>query len=97
MTIRVFSREQLEEWDLPGRGDGVEVLHDEQVDSGRWLAYHELVFRAPDDGKTYQVDYQQGLTEIQEDHDRWNYESEIGGHEVELVEVVTKEWRKVAR
>lgn len=56
-------------------------LHDAQVDSRRWVAVHELVFQAPDDGKAWRVRYERGLTEMQ-DADAWNYEDSVTGTEV---------------
>jgi hypothetical protein len=78
----------------PGGADGVEILHDEQVDSLRWESVNEVVFRAPDDGVTYMVTYQQGLTESV-DSDLWNWEDSIKAVEVEEVQVMTTEWKPV--
>lgn len=96
MPTRTFTREQLDEWDLPGAwADGApEILHREQIDTRRWVSIHELVFRAPDDGKTYSVGYQEGLTELQDYTDPWFYDT-VTGYEVERVEVTVTEWRKV--
>ncbi|WP_405620300.1 hypothetical protein [Streptomyces sp. NBC_00076] len=98
MATREFTREQLDEWDLPGAwaDDAPEILHREQVDSKRWASVHELVFRAPDDGKAWRVYYERGLTEHQDDHDPWDYDRTVEADEVERVEVTTTEWRKVA-
>ncbi|MFF3312505.1 hypothetical protein [Streptomyces sp. NPDC002952] len=98
MAVRQLTREQLEEWDLPGAwaDDAPEVLHREQIDTRRWASVNELVFRAPDDGKTYRVYYDEGLTEMQDDTDPWDYEAVVDAEEVERVEVTTFEWRKVA-
>lgn len=97
MADREFTREQFDAWDFPGAwaDDAPDILHREQVDSLRWVSVHELVFRAPDDGKTYRVSYEEGLTEDQEDTDPWNYEEIITATEVESVEVTTAEWREV--
>jgi hypothetical protein len=97
MPDRTFTREQLEEWDLPGgwADDAPEILHREQVDSRRWVSVNELVFRAPDDGKAYRLYYERGLTESQDGTDPWDYEDVISADEVELVEVTTTEWRAV--
>jgi hypothetical protein len=97
MPTRNFTREQLDEWDLPGAwaDDAPEILHREQVDTRRWVSVHELVFRAPDDGKAYRVYYDKGLTESQDDTDPWDYEHVIAADEVERVEVTTIVWRKV--
>lgn len=97
MPTRSFTREQLDAWDLPGAwaDDSPEILHREQVDSRRWVSVHELVFRAPDDGKTYAVTYEQGLTESQDDTDPWNYDDEIKGVEVEQRPVTVVQWQPV--
>lgn len=91
MTTRIFSREELEEWDLPWGNDDIEVLHDEQVDSLRWESVNEVVFRAPDDSRAYMVTYFQGLTESV-DSDLWNWADRIEAVEVEEVEVKTTKW-----
>jgi hypothetical protein len=97
MTTRIFTRAQLEAWDLPGAwaDDSPEILYREQVDARRWVSVHELVFRAPDDGLAYRVFYEQGLTEDQDDTDPWNGDDEIKGTEVEQRRVVTRQWRDV--
>ncbi|MFJ4649501.1 hypothetical protein ACIP6Q_39205 [Streptomyces bobili] len=97
MTDRIFTREQLEAWDLPGAWaeDAPEILHREQVDTRRWVSVNELVFRAPDDGKAYRVYYDQGLTESQEDTDPWNDDREVKGTEVEQRAKTTMVWKDV--
>lgn len=105
MTIRTFTREQLDSlgvpFDLPTnpatapKGAAIE-LHDEQIESRRWVAVHELVFRAPDDGKAYRVHYERGLTEVQEDTDPWNYAREIEAAEVVQRAQITNVWKPVA-
>jgi hypothetical protein len=97
MTTRIFTRAQLEAWDLPGAwaDDSPEILYREQVDARRWVSVHELVFRAPDDGLAYRVFYEQGLTEDQDDTDPWNGDDEIKGTEVEQRPVVTQQWRDI--
>jgi len=97
MADRIFTREQFEEWDLPGAwaDDSPEILHREQIDARRWVSVHILVFRAPDDGKAYQVTYVEGLTEVQEDTDPWGDYDEIEGVEVEAQQVTVTEWVRV--
>lgn len=101
MTTRTFTRDQLEAigvpdiWTAADKGNAAEHLHEEQVDSRRWVSVHELVFRAPDDGKAYSVTYEQGLTENQDDTDPWNDEDEIKATEVEQRPVVVQQWRPV--
>lgn len=83
MTTRTFTPEQLDEIGVPnelGEDGCATELHREQVDSRRWISVHELIFRAPDDGKAYRVYYQRPLTEHQE-CDTWP------GDEVKAVEV----------
>jgi hypothetical protein len=98
MKTRVFTRDELEEIGVPfecGGDEGTaEELYDELYDTTRWHHIYEFVFRAPDDGKAYRVYYQSGATEMQ-DTDLWNYENKITAIEVELVEVVTTEWKPV--
>lgn len=89
MTSRIFTPDQLEEFDVP-----YTTLHDEQLDSRRWAEVRECVFRAPDDGKTYQVTYQQPLTEHQE-CDTWFDEEQIKAVEVEQRPVVVQQWKPV--
>lgn len=98
MTDRIFTRLELDDWDLPDAwaDDSPEILHREQVDSRRWVSVHELIFRAPDDGKTYQVHYEQGLTESQDDTDPWNGDLRVKGVEVEQVPVTVMQWKPVA-
>jgi hypothetical protein len=70
-------------------------LHKEQIDTRRWVSVHELVFRAPDDGMTYSVTYEQGLTEDQDDTNPWNYDREVKATEVEQRPVVVQQWKPV--
>jgi hypothetical protein len=97
VTTRIFTRDQLEAWDLPDAwaDDSPEILYREQVDARRWVSVHELVFRAPDDGLAYRVFYEQGLTEDQDDTDPWNGDDEVKAAEVEQRPVVTRQWRDV--
>jgi hypothetical protein len=105
-AARVFTRDQLDTLGLPHDlateenaaefPEAAVELHREQVDTRRWVSVHELVFRAPDDGKTYAVTYEQGLTELQEDTDPWDYAKEIRALEVEARAVVITEWHSVA-
>lgn len=104
MTTRTFTTELLEAIgvpdELPGP-NGPEVeglayeLHQEQVGTRRWVSVHELVFRAPDDGKAYRVYYERGLTEKQDDTDPWNGNAMVEATEVELVPVTVQHWQPV--
>ena len=53
--------------------------------------------RAPDDGKTYQVDYEVGPTEHQDDIDPWHrWGKSIPAVEVEQRPVTVMQWMPVA-
>ncbi|MFF4177631.1 hypothetical protein [Streptomyces sp. NPDC001750] len=82
------------EWVTAHPGVAIE-LHREQTESRRWESVNTLVFRAPDDGRTWQVDYLAPLTEMQ-DSDPWDYASEVEAVEVEQELTVVMEWRPVA-
>lgn len=96
MPTRTYTPEQLEEIGLPHEADGADgyakELHTEQIDTRRWVSVHEVVFRAPDDGKSYRVRYEQGLTEHQDGLDPWNYQTQIKAEEVELRPVTVQRW-----
>jgi hypothetical protein len=86
MSARTFTRDQLASIGVPYevdafKGAAVE-LADEHVSEGRWLETRRMVFRAPDDGKAYAVEYDRGLTENQ-----WCSPFEHRGDTVEAVEV----------
>jgi hypothetical protein len=90
MTSRTYTCDQLEAIGVPYdcassvapvEGYATE-LHCEQIDTRRWLSVHELIFRAPDDGKAYRVTYDRGLTENQ-----WCSPFEYRGNTIEAVEV----------
>lgn len=100
MGTREFTREQLEEMGVPYAWDAepgkeAEILHTEQIDSRRWVSIHEVVFRAPDDGRVWSVGYQEGLTEMQDGTDLWFDDDTVTADEMEAVEVTVTEWRKV--
>ena len=99
MPTREFTREALEEMGIPYRhtaepGKAAERLHEEQVDTRRWVSVHEIIFRVPEDRKTYSVTYEEGLTE-QQDADPWDYESTITAQEMEPYVVPVTKWRAV--
>jgi hypothetical protein len=98
-STRTFTREQLDALGLPDEcgvyPEYAEELHREQVDTRRWVSVHELIFRAPDDGKAWRVTYEKGLTEHQDDHDPWNYDREVTAVEVEQYDQTVKAWRPV--
>lgn len=101
MPNRTFTPDQLEgigvpfEIDISGEPGYATELHREQVDTRRWVSVHQLIFRAPDDGKAWAVCYEQGLTEHQDAHDPWGYQSEIVASEMEQHEVTVTQWRAV--
>lgn len=105
MATRTFTREQLDALGLPDDlateknaakyPEAAVELHREQIDTRRWVGVHELVFRAPDDGKAYRVTYEEGLTEVQDGTDPWNYEDEVKAVEVEQVPVTVMRWKPV--
>lgn len=94
---RTFTREELEAIGVPDKwtadeGQLAKRLHEEQLDTRRWVSVRELIFRAPDDGKAYRVTYEQGLTENQEDTDPWNGDDEIKAVEVREQQVTVTKW-----
>lgn len=101
MPTRTFTPDQLEQIGVPSPytaaldGHRAEHLFEEQIDTRRWVSVHHLVFRAPDDGKAWRVEYEQGLTETQDDHDPWNYKHEVEAVEVELRPTTVMEWHAI--
>jgi len=97
MTSRTFTPDQLDEIGVPFETDEdgtAEDLARDTVSTGRWNKTIRLVFRAPDDGLTYAIRYQQGLTE-QQDCDLWFGKTEIKAVEVEQRPVVVQQWKPV--
>jgi hypothetical protein len=101
MNKRKFQKDLLREWGLPWTVMNRNPLRDEAIDSGRWHEHHELVFVAPDDGKTWRVGYSSGLTEIQ-DMQPWddedvhvNSDGTIDGVQVEPYERVVIDYKEV--
>ncbi|KAF4408637.1 hypothetical protein [Streptomyces lycii] len=92
MATRKFTRDELEAIGVPFECDSEEEdgyateLHREQISKRRWVSEHELIFRAPDDGKAWRVTYVQGLTEEQE-VEPFDYHGEI----IEATEMVQRE------
>lgn len=96
MTTRIFTLEEIDEYS----SDPVLDIH---VDSGRWSEHHEIVFEA--DGKLYEVDVEEGLTEMQDYYGPQRYpradlkgqnEWTVPADEVEIYEVpvITRKWRR---
>lgn len=107
MTTRTFTRGELDamrlpkcwrpEWKYERREGEATALHEEFWEERRWENVWRLIFRAPDDGKCYEIFYNEGATEVQEDADPWNDESSVTATEVELWPVVRSEWRPARR
>jgi hypothetical protein len=107
MSTRVFTREELDAMHLPDcwrpawnyeRREGeATALHLEWHEEKRWSTVWRLIFKAPDDGKIYEIFYREGSTENQEDSDPWNDEDRVTATEVEARPVVRSEWRPVRR
>lgn len=98
MPTRIYTPEELDAIGVPfecekdtSNGYAAE-LGREQIDTRRWVSVHELVFRAPDDGKAYRVTYEQGLTEHQDGLDPWDYEETIKAEEMELRPITIRRW-----
>jgi hypothetical protein len=97
MTSRHFTPEQLEEIGVPFETDcdgTAEELACDTVSTSRWNKTVRLVFRAPDDGLTYAIRYQRGLTEQQE-CDLWFGKDEIKAVQVEQRPIVVQQWKPV--
>jgi len=96
---RTFTRDELEAIGVPDKWTATwqraEHLHEEQVDMCSWVSVHQLVFRAPDDGKTYSVCYERGLTEYQDGVDPWDDDDEVTATAVEERQVTVTQWLPV--
>lgn len=68
--------------------DDFETIQDEQYDSSRWSAHHELIVQRKSDGKFFRAFYSSGLTE-QQDESPWEYETEVEFTEVSKKEKIT--------
>lgn len=90
MPTRTFTRDELDELNVAWGGK--HNVHVEQVDEGRWQVHYSVVFRAPDDGRLWEVGFQRGATEMQE-CDRWYDEQEITATEVEPYVVEVTKYR----
>ena len=85
-TMRDIASKESEEY------ESIEV---DVVDTGRWTIQYEVIFKEIATGKHYRTYWQRGATEYQ-DEKPFEYDNgEINCDEVELVEVVVKEWRKI--
>ncbi|MGW1828864.1 hypothetical protein ACWCO0_09520 [Streptomyces tubercidicus] len=102
MSTRTFTREALEEMGIPYEwdaepGKAAEILHQEQIDTRRWVSINEVVFLAPDDGRAWSVCYEKGLTESQDDTDLWGDDDEVTATEMESHAVTVVQWRPKGR
>jgi hypothetical protein len=60
-VLQDLLREDIEDFEnLP-----IEIVEDEVYDNGRWTVHHRLIFSHGN--KHYQVDYQRGSTEYQDE------------------------------
>lgn len=93
---RKFSKDLLvAAWGLPSDIDkSGEIIEDTIIETSRWSEIHSLVFKAPDDGKFYEVGYSRGLTEYQ-DESPWEYETEVEATEVAPFEVMVTKYLPV--
>ncbi|MFJ4009430.1 DUF6011 domain-containing protein [Streptomyces sp. NPDC090026] len=99
LTTRTFSVEKLAELGVPydcatpattAQFPRAAVeLHRERVEAPRWISVYGLVFRAPDDGKTYRVRYQ---ADEQGDTGPWEYVETVTAFLVEPVGEGGTEW-----
>ncbi len=74
------------EWGLPfddNEEEGIKIISDEIVDTGRWSIHHELIVKIKD--KFYKTTYSIGATEYQEERP-WEYDKEVEFTEVKPVE-----------
>lgn len=100
MTIRHFTRDQLEAIGIPFELDGDDTcateLSDRLVGTERWTKVRRLVFRTPDTGIAYEVAYEVGSTEHQDGIDPWHRHGKtIPAVEVEERPVVVQRWLPV--
>lgn len=87
MPKRTFDTETLlDDWCILD-----DPIRDRVVDTTRWSVIHEVIFRAPDDGKVYEASYSVGATE-QQCESPWEYEPDVEATEVHEVEVLVKKW-----
>ena len=91
MTKIKFKKDFLiNDLDLPYNDDIIQ--EDNIIETSRWSEIHEIVFAY--NNKYYKTEYSQGLTEMQ-DESPWEYEEEVVCVEVELKEVLVKQWINV--
>ncbi len=93
---RTFTKQELNDLDLPGCCVGGKIIEDIIVDKSRWSIHHRLIFRLNDqvEGEAYQVFYSVGATESQDERP-WEYEKSVDAAVVRQVERVVKAWEPV--
>lgn len=66
---RTFTVAELDDIGVPFELDAddtcAEEIETRHIESRRWNALKELIFRHPEDGRAYAIRYQEGLTEDQ--------------------------------
>lgn len=88
-VIRIFTRDELEELDAPYC-----CTDEKMVDRSRWAIHYEGILHV--DGKSYEISWQYGATESQEDMDEWYDEDQIEGYLVEKRPITVEEWVRVS-
>ena len=78
---------------VPAEGDP--PAGDAKVPARPLFVVPDRFFRAPDDGLTYLVQHEQGLTENQDGTDPWFDADEVKAVEVEQRPVVVQQWKPV--
>lgn len=53
-------------WNQGDEESGISLEAIQETDSGRWMSYNDAIFEM--DGRFYKVEYEQGLTECQENY-----------------------------
>jgi hypothetical protein len=96
MTTRTFTRDELDTLGVPFDLPEGDELHSEQIDTRRWVSVHQLIFRAPDDGKAWAITYERGLTEHQDGIDLWDEAPEVTATEMELRLDTVQQWHPVS-
>ena len=83
---RDMIRNGLEDWDMVQNSEKI-------VDQRRWVTVFEAIFEHKPSGKFYSMSWEAGSTEGQDEQPFEYYEPEL--IEVELKEVIVKEWKPV--
>jgi hypothetical protein len=83
-----LTKEEAKEMIYGTPPEGLEVVHNEQISSGRWHSHHMIVVKEIATGRLFADEYSMGLTESQE-NDMWeNYSpdfTEVFPHKVESI------------